>query len=344
MAGIREADLNKLLAALRDVEQPGTEDVRRQVLSTITEVVGGDIVAYQSIDPRTGRSEQLSVPDAWETSELEEVFTRHVPEHPLLRHFLRTADLDAARLSDVAGLRQVRDLGIYQEFYRPLGIAHQLVCRLTADLGVSTILVFNRGRSDFTDAELALTRLARPYLANLVATASARSWFDSALVALEGVDDTAYGVVLLGPLGRIRVANRSARLLLTTYFRRPGREGGVLPEELGAWLAGQTLAPQPYVVTRGSRRLTVRLYRHNMSAALLLSETITRTRPAAITANLTARESDVLWLVRGGRTSAQAAQVLRISVRTVEKHLENVYRKLGVTSKAEAAERAFGGA
>ncbi|MFI9816916.1 helix-turn-helix transcriptional regulator [Saccharothrix variisporea] len=342
MAGIRGADLDKLLTALREVDQPGTEDVRRQVLTAITKVVGGDIVAYQSIDPSTGRSEQVSVPDAWETTALEEAFSRHVPEHPLLRHFLRTGELEAARLSDVAGRRELRALGIYQEFYRPLGIAHQLVCRLTADLGVSTILVFNRSGSDFTDTELALTRLARPYLANLVATASAGAWFDSALAALEGVDDTAYGVVLLGPLGRIRVVNRSARLLLETYFRRPGREGGVLPDELDSWLVQQSLAPQPYVVTRGSRKLTVRLFKHDMSAALLLSETSTRTKPAAIAANLTARESDVLWLVNGGRTSAQAAQVLRISVRTVEKHLENVYRKLGVTSKAEAAERAFG--
>ncbi|NUT99296.1 MAG: helix-turn-helix transcriptional regulator [Saccharothrix sp.] len=340
--GIREADLDKLLAALRDGEQPGTGDVRRRVLSTITRVVGGDIVAYQSIDPRTGGSEQVSVPDGWETSELAEVFTQHVPQHPLLPHFLRADDLDAARLSDVVTRRQLRDLGIYQDFYRPLGIAHQLVCRLDTDLGVSNILVFNRGSADFTDAEVGLARLARPYLANLVATAAAGSWFDSALAALEGIDDTAYGVVLLGPLGRIRVANRSARLLLSAYFRRSAREGGVVPEELGAWLVRQDLAPQPYLVTRGSRRLTVRLFRHRASAALLMSETGTRTATAATAPNLTPRESDVLWLVAGGRTNAQAAQLLRISVRTVEKHLENVYGKLGVTSKAEAAERVFG--
>ncbi|NUT98105.1 MAG: hypothetical protein HOY78_39450 [Saccharothrix sp.] len=42
--GIREVDPNKLLAALREDGQPGTGDVRRQVLSTITKVVGGDIV------------------------------------------------------------------------------------------------------------------------------------------------------------------------------------------------------------------------------------------------------------------------------------------------------------
>ncbi|MCE6998341.1 helix-turn-helix transcriptional regulator [Saccharothrix sp. S26] len=343
MVGIREADLNRLLAALREGEQPDTAgDVRRRVLATITEVVGGDIVAYQSIDPATGSSEQVSVPDGWETTELAEVFTRHVPQHPLLPHFLRAGDLDAARLSDVATRRQVRDLGIYQDFYRPLGITHQLVCRLGTDLGVADILVFNRGGSDFTDAELQLVRLARPYLATVVATASAGAWFDSALAALEGVDDTAYGVVLLGPLGRIRVANRAARLLLSTYFRRPAREGGVVPEELGAWLARQSAVARPYVVTRGSRRLTVRLFRHRAAAALLLSEAGTRTPPVATAANLTARESDVLWLVAGGRTNAQAALALRISVRTVEKHLENAYAKLGATSKAEAAERAFG--
>jgi DNA-binding CsgD family transcriptional regulator len=341
VAGIRTADLTKLLAAVRDAGQPTGQDVRHQVLTAITQVVSGDIVAYQSMDPVTGRSEQISEPDSWVTAEFEEVFARHVPEHPLFQHFLRTGELEATRLSDVASPSRFRGLGIYQDFYRPLGITHQLICRLGGDLGVSDILVFNRGGADFTDAERQIVGLARPLLANLVATASATSWFDTALAALEGIDDTAYGIVLLGPLGRIRVVNRSARLLLATYFRRPVREGGVLPEELGSWLAHQGLAPEPYTAKRGSRRLTVRLFKHQASSALLLSEASTRTAPVQPAA-LTARETDVLWLVANGRTSAQAARALQISARTVEKHLENVYGKLGVTTRTEAAAMVFG--
>ncbi|MBP2323388.1 DNA-binding NarL/FixJ family response regulator [Kibdelosporangium banguiense] len=335
------SDLTKLLGALHEAGRQPEADVRHQVLTTVTAVVGGDIVAYQSIDQTTGRSEQVSVPDSWVTRDFEEVFVQHVPRHPLFQHFHRTGQLDALRLSDVATARELRGLGIYQDFYRPLGIAYQMICRLRGESGVSDILVLNRGHADFTDTEQQVVRMAQPFLANLVATAAATSWFDTALAALEGIDDTAYGVVLLGPLDKISVTNQAARLLFTAYFRRTAKEGDVLPEELASWLATQGLVPEPYTVRRGSRQLTVRLYKHRSSAALLMSETRTESPPVP-QADLTARESDVLWLVTNGRTSAQAAQVLGISTRTVEKHLENVYNKLGVTNRMQASALIFG--
>jgi len=51
---------------------------------------------------------------------------------------------------------------------------------------------------------------------------------------------------------------------------------------------------------------------------------------------LTSREVEVLKLVAGGMTSAQIADELFLSPRTVETHLTSIYRKLGVTSRAAA--------
>ena len=52
---------------------------------------------------------------------------------------------------------------------------------------------------------------------------------------------------------------------------------------------------------------------------------------------LTAREREILHLVGEGRTNAQIAAELWITTSTVKKHLENVYEKLGVASRAAAA-------
>jgi DNA-binding CsgD family transcriptional regulator len=56
-------------------------------------------------------------------------------------------------------------------------------------------------------------------------------------------------------------------------------------------------------------------------------------------ASLTDRELAILRLVAAGRTNSAIARELQLSPRTVAKHLEHVYRKLGVSSRAAAVSR-----
>ena len=53
--------------------------------------------------------------------------------------------------------------------------------------------------------------------------------------------------------------------------------------------------------------------------------------------SLTEREQEVLDLLAKGLTNKDIAQTLILSVRTVEAHLRNIYSKLGVASRTEAA-------
>jgi len=57
--------------------------------------------------------------------------------------------------------------------------------------------------------------------------------------------------------------------------------------------------------------------------------------------NLTDREVEVLRLVAAGATNRDIARTLTISQRTVERHLSNMFVKLAVTSRTEAAHVAF---
>jgi len=59
--------------------------------------------------------------------------------------------------------------------------------------------------------------------------------------------------------------------------------------------------------------------------------------PPTYPAGLSAREVEVLKLVAQGLTNPQIAQQLFISPNTVNRHLNSVYRKLDVTSRAAAA-------
>jgi DNA-binding CsgD family transcriptional regulator len=58
------------------------------------------------------------------------------------------------------------------------------------------------------------------------------------------------------------------------------------------------------------------------------------------TLQLTSREAEVLlWLSRG-KSNREIGEILHISPRTVNKHLEQIFIKLGVENRASAAARA----
>jgi DNA-binding NarL/FixJ family response regulator len=67
-------------------------------------------------------------------------------------------------------------------------------------------------------------------------------------------------------------------------------------------------------------------------AQLSLAEDFRPTTPA----KLTSRQLEVLRLVAAGRTNRQVADELVLSVRTVERHLEDAYAKLGAHNRFEA--------
>ena len=69
----------------------------------------------------------------------------------------------------------------------------------------------------------------------------------------------------------------------------------------------------------------------------LAREDLPGSRPTtSYPAGLSAREAEVLKLVGSGLTNAQIAQELYISARTVDGHLNSIYRKVGVSSRAAA--------
>lgn len=59
--------------------------------------------------------------------------------------------------------------------------------------------------------------------------------------------------------------------------------------------------------------------------------------PESPSISLTDREQEVLALLAQGLTNKDIAQTLFLSVRTVEAHLRNIYDKLDVSSRTEAA-------
>lgn len=141
-----------------------------------------------------------------------------------------------------------------------------------------------------------------------------------------------------------------ARRLLHDYFAIPE---GVTPPRLIDWLTKAQTAlrenrPLPLLASQHNRRLLASLHDpsklgHEGEWLLVLHE---ENHQAAIenliaAFRLTQREAEVLFWVTKGKTSKDIGEILESSPRTVNKHLEHVFEKLGVETRTAAANLAM---
>ena len=149
-----------------------------------------------------------------------------------------------------------------------------------------------------------------------------------ARLAREAVDVAGFGVVLIDSQGRVAWQSPQARALLGEDEKDidfltllssteiapslPGR-GDISIRNLGQVGLGETM--------------------------LLLAQNNLRNGDTArlLDAALTQRESEVLSWVAKGKTNRDIAEILGMSPRTVNKHLEHIFDKLGVETRSAAA-------
>ena len=74
----------------------------------------------------------------------------------------------------------------------------------------------------------------------------------------------------------------------------------------------------------------------------MLTEEVTRVTPESLTPlGLSRREAEVLACVADGKTNAEVAMLLFITVRTVKKRLERIFDKLDVHTRTAAVAAAY---
>ncbi|HEU4565010.1 MAG TPA: response regulator transcription factor [Gemmatimonadaceae bacterium] len=134
----------------------------------------------------------------------------------------------------------------------------------------------------------------------------------------------------LACLERIRAEGLPVRVLVLTAYS----DGESLRAALAGGADGYALKTEPPMQT-------VDAIRHVHRGQLVFPQAAKRWlhgRGAPVDgAQLTEREESVLALVAEGATNAQIAHRLRVSENTVKFHLQNLYLKLGVANRTEAA-------
>jgi DNA-binding CsgD family transcriptional regulator len=311
-----------------------------------------DVSSYTEVRPH--RVVSRTDPGDCLFSGAEDVLARLQHENPLIAHAKASGDGSAHRISDFLNSREWQRRELCRTLYEPLDAAgDQMALSLASANGLIGVTV-NRKRGTFSDRDRDVLNLIRPHIFAAYRNAVALTRLRARVNALQSaLDRTREGIVLLTRQGRVEAMSRGAAERLRRCFGEPPW-GDDLPGPLAAWARERrdrispTSAAARFELPAG--RLIVQYVRGGEEGPDFLQVEDDRSGHGAGDGDgrlgasaLTRRESEVLRHVAQGDSNRQIAEVLGITPRTVKKHLESVFRKLDVHTRAAAVARAYEG-
>lgn len=327
-----------------------------QLLRIVARVVACDSALLATFDPPSGPL----LLETWPAGQFErldrgEAVRLHAAEHPFVAHCRGSRSARAFRLCDLAPREAFLATGLYANLYRFLGIEHQLLMLVASPGSRWRALVLNRRTHEFTEDERVALESLWPHITlaerNLRRALRARS-----PTLAEAARDEASAVIVIRSSGAVTLCTERARLWLAEYFDTVFVARGVtLPAPLMEWAKKRveaegegkrlrTVQRDAFTLSRGERCLVADLIvdRGKDSHIMRLEEIALNAPPASLAAlGLTPREAEVLSWVAQGKTNREIGMILGSSARTVQKHLEHVFQKIGVESRTAAILKAW---
>lgn len=318
------------------------------LLYGISSVIPAESTAFAEIDSE-GRVVDLRVePVSGMLSGFRQLFELYLPQHPHVRCYQRAGDASAVKLSDFLTKRQLHTLKLYSELYKPIGVEHVMSVSLPGPGSRVLVVSLHRSRRDFTERERFALNLLRPHLGQAYENTETIRLMRQEVVLLSRIAEAkGYGIIFLTKDGRVRFVSGRVRQWLTDYFRYRSQHRDCLPEVVGSWLRHQEhsleiaddapLRRKPFIVKGEAGSLIIRHLCEADRCILLMEEQCQTSQPAPLRPfGLSCREAEVLSWVAQGKTNADIASILGLSSRTVQKHLEHIFKKLGVETRVAA--------
>ena len=340
--GERLANLIGTAYAFEDLDE-----FRHGILPELREAIPADRASYNEFDDRPDRTWWIADPVFPVSAELAERFGKLAPQNPVLAHIQRTGDGRPRRISDFVDRETWHRMPVYTDFYKHVGVEAMVGFTLPSRPPVTIGLALIRADDDFADDEVATLAAARPHLIRAYRTVELSSARRATIAALEaGLESLGSAVLVVDDHGRIDLATPSARRLLAG--RLGGGSGRLAPDvvaRLADRRAARTPATEPLVLEdEDGSRLSLRVMQGpegNTDMLVVEPGSSGLSVSALQSLGLTRREAEALRWIALGRRGPQAAQLMGISPRTVETHLQNAYAKLDVRSAADAAATAW---
>ena len=304
-------------------------------LSRLSKIAPTELTSYSLVDPLRRWNACAIYPAHAYTRHGKKIFEHDVHDRPVLIHHAKTHP-------------------ITQGLFQYLGLDNKLYPRLAAKYrGASRVInqvAVNRNTKNLAAHDKLFLKLlgnqACLNVETLIRIQQKLTLVDRALYRLN------IGLIFLTPDGKIPLATTWAMERVTSYLGPQCLRKNRLPERLWTWVKQQEVVPSgknsvlpgrsPLVLERDGKRLVIRLVSDFDQNILMLEERPTIMQlQSLVLFGLSPREVQVLDWVARGKTNKEIGVILELSPRTVQKHLEHIYRKIHVESRTAAAAKAY---
>jgi DNA-binding CsgD family transcriptional regulator len=321
----------------------------QELLSLLSTVVEADVYSYNEFNVPAKTALYTWHPRQFEV----------IPDGmKILGHYLDQIPFiferqDATRFSDCIETADFQKLPIYHEFYRPMRVPFTMGLILCQNPREEQYLGFHHSRRDFTDRDVLFMNLLRPHVIQAFQQAKQLTALGTHVAGLDGLlDENHQAVICLDEQGQPTGGTQHAWDLLQAYCPPSPHSPSRLPEVVSRWIAqrltehraANSLVTSPFtlLIEQSHGQLSIKALRQENGWFLVLEEqSLAQATERLRSLGLTQREIEVLHWVAQGKSNPEIGTILGISPRTVQKHLERVYRRLGVENRHAAIHAAL---
>lgn len=328
-------DVHRVLDFVGEAHGAGDLDELRRFLPVgLSELIRTDYASYNEVGSDGVVYATVIHPEV-DDVQLYDGWARYAHQNPLMSHYARTRDGRAYRFSDVADQRELDRLELFSEFYRSLGVRHQIAFTLPSPPHLTFGLALSRGGRNYSDRDRDVLNLTRPHLIQAYRNVQARERAADLIEALRRGVDAGGEAIAIVDAGQLSFVSQAARGFLLALG---WQDGGAPPQAL--------LEPGPtgrlwdplLIRNDGGNTIVRRLPSGSRESFVVVFERprTELTEIALRSLGLSPRESEVLRLLARGQSTGSIATQMQISPRTVHKHTERIHAKLGTHDRAQA--------
>jgi DNA-binding CsgD family transcriptional regulator len=338
-------DLEACSNAVRDLYAESVlESFPRRALEILSRLVPVEYVSYNEVglQPRELAVEYLpKQPDA---ARLLPQLATHFDTHPLVASIY---SMRPRRIIDVTSVRQFRETPVFREYYRFINVTNQMIFGVGDGRNSRIVIALNRTRRCFSEREQGVVAFLSPHLGQAYHNARANAQLATEISEIgHGLAALERAVVFATTDGRIIWCTDLAREWLLELFPDSAKSGMHLPQPFVSRMS--SLEPSSgerrksffdlQIPSGPEQQLTARCVTTSPGKFIVVLER-ERTAIGATLAHslgLTGREGEILFWISEAKTDRDIAMILGISPRTVHKHVEHLFNKLGINTRAAA--------